>query len=445
MTRTGPGVILASYISDDECDTSGAPGEPIPEMRGRMRSVANRGAPPSSVLSRLPNSREPSPSTLLSDPTLRGNQGETLLALNDLPMADKEHRNRPDDTESDAPIVRLVACILIFGVWTVAVSVAHAVWPLRIDLISVVLAEVAIAPVLIFLFQHIEAGFGDWKFALRPYKVRSAFAKLDSLIVQHENVVRVASVDASATLSTAGTLNALKVSGSAEQNETSEPTSATTLDTAPDDVVFVRLRREIQKRLSNVADAHGIKDARFRFSAMRLLDELKRRQIIGPDEARGLKDLIAAGNAQSHGLPTSPDIADYARDEGDRLLAALENLAIQPEVALLNAVIEKAGPLDEPLEYMRYGVDLTLPGEVAFEVKAGLTSSLVESASLATLRRLVESKIVKAGILVLSNKPEGVEDGQDLKSEFSLGFAWMEGDGFAGDALARRFAPWLFQ
>jgi hypothetical protein len=57
---------------------------------------------------------------------------------------------------SEVPLRRIVAPSLLFGAWTLGVAALHAIWPERLDLIFVVLAEIAISPVVIFLFQNIE-------------------------------------------------------------------------------------------------------------------------------------------------------------------------------------------------------------------------------------------------------------------------------------------------
>jgi hypothetical protein len=354
-------------------------------------------------------------------------------------MGDNEQTAKVEDGATDAPLNRLVICITIFWAWSVAVSIVHALWPSKFDLTSVVIAEIAIAPVLIFLFHNIEAGFGEWKLALRPFKVRSAFAKVDSLTVMIEELAPI-----TGTASTAQSPATTSATGTVSDSEPPVEIASTSLDTAPDDLLFVRLRREIEKRLRNVARAYSITDARITVSSSKLINYLISQGIIGKQEGIGIKDLISAGAAQAHGLPTPPGIAEFARNEGDRLLGALDNLALKPEVALLNKVLEKAGVLEEPILYLNHGVDLVVPGEVAFELQSGAPSKILQSTSMAKMLKLIGSNIVKAGILVLSKQPEGVEDGQDLDSDYALGFAWTKDDGFAGDALARKVAPWLF-
>lgn len=355
-------------------------------------------------------------------------------------MADSE--TLPTKDEDDAvPLNRVIAALSIFGVWCIIVSFLHALWS-AFDVTSAVVAVVAAIPVLAFVFRNIELSYGDKKAALTPTRVAKAFRDVDSL------ELRVAAKEVSSAISAATTadLDAVKILA---KTAVTEPSS---LDTAEDDVVFVRLRREIERRLNRIASSYGL-SLKHGDSSYKIIGQLEAEGVINYSEASGLRTLIRAGNAQVRGARTNTQVADLARTEGDRLLGTLDALVGQPESALEQAIVtlaQRAGKT--PYVNLRMEVagsalcpDIVVPGEVVLEIKSRYTPVTISNgiAQLGAYVKAIGGGV--GGILVLGSKPglEGETFAQQFESQ-NFGLAWLEDNAFAGNETAKRLAPWLF-
>lgn len=355
-------------------------------------------------------------------------------------MADEQDKSSDDE---GIPLSRVVTSIVVFGIWSVAVSTVHAFFPERFDLISAVIAEIGIVPVAIFLFRSLDFGFGDWKVSLKPGRIARAFKNLGSL----ENRVSLMAKEPDASR-THGVQSAVYTTSPAQV--TSGIGASKPLDVASDDVVLIRLRREIQSRLKKLASQCGIPGLERR-SASGLLRLLSEYEVIRPKESRGLFELIQAGNAQAHGATVNPDVAELARTEGDRLLATLDLLILRShdriivlEIAELAAKNGKTAIVDQPLKLngVTYRPDILIPHEVVIEVRIASGITDVQNA-LAQLRRYMEVISDVKGLLVLGDKPHASI--KDLKRTFpNIGVAWDKNQVFDGDSEAKEFAPWLF-
>jgi hypothetical protein len=362
-------------------------------------------------------------------------------------MASDESEKIKAEIDEAVPIGRIVACIVLFGLWSVIISALHALFPLRVDVVSVIVGEIAVTPVLIFLFRNLEFGFGNgnWKVGLAPNRVQRAFEKLDSL------EERLTSPDSAIHSRDAQHILEAQIYPQTYSARGPESTS-TQLESADDDFVFIRLRREIERRLKKVAASYGIPEYQKR-SAAQLLNILKERATIGDAEARGIADLIAAGNAQAHGSQVGAGIAELARVDGDRLLAALDHLAQFPEQTIITEIANlatwagKAVHVAEAVEVGSavYFADALIPNELVIEVMRTPRPDRIGNAAMQLLN-LVKSLGDVGGLLVFGSKPTSISalTNSPLLRDFRIGLAWRENETYDGDQTARLVAPWLF-
>ena len=86
-------------------------------------------------------------------------------------------------------------------------------------------------------------------------------------------------------------------------------------------LALVGLRIEIEKRLRELASKHGLTD---RLPLRRILDDLRRQQVLDPEVVSGLHELIIAGNHAAHGATVQDSVAEWAIEQGTGVLAALD-------------------------------------------------------------------------------------------------------------------------
>lgn len=229
----------------------------------------------------------------------------------------------PDD---GIPMPRVIFVIASFFVANLAIAVAHVVWPERVDVLTMVFAEIAVLPLLLLILRRFELGFGEWKFRVDPRNISRSFATLESLEERAESAEpdvapnRHEPQPMPEPQPNESTTSASIGAGANIQSEVERVSSA------DDDVVFVRLRRSIESLLKGIAVANDVPLPRAP-SASALTDALVRAEILQPSEADALKVLIRAGNAQVHNQPIPAGIAEFARLEAPRLLAALDGLS----------------------------------------------------------------------------------------------------------------------
>lgn len=95
-------------------------------------------------------------------------------------------------------------------------------------------------------------------------------------------------------------------------------------------LALVGFRIEIERRLRRLAAQRGI-DAEGR-SALAIMRELRRAELLPPNVAGGLEELIAFGNRAAHGLTVDDDAAQWVLDVGPSILAILDHLATPTSV-----------------------------------------------------------------------------------------------------------------
>jgi len=89
-------------------------------------------------------------------------------------------------------------------------------------------------------------------------------------------------------------------------------------------LALVGLRIEIERRLRQLAEKHGISTARRSLTG--LVRDLKQRELLPHGAASGLDDLIMAGNRAAHGARVEPGVAEWAQIMGPLIILALDDL-----------------------------------------------------------------------------------------------------------------------
>ncbi|HEY6485385.1 MAG TPA: hypothetical protein VIX83_03250 [Candidatus Cybelea sp.] len=145
------------------------------------------------------------------------------------------------------------------------------------------------------------------------------------------------------------------------------PPSAENVATASDDIVFVRLRSELEKTLKELAIMFGLKP---NVPSQILLRRLREAGVISLQQQKGIRSLLALGSRQLHGAPVDAAVADYARTEGDALLKSLQRLPEYEEQEILNAIITLARQSNLTVSAPQKDVDL-LVDQIPIEVKVG--------------------------------------------------------------------------
>lgn len=87
---------------------------------------------------------------------------------------------------------------------------------------------------------------------------------------------------------------------------------------------LVAFRIEVEKRLRKLAENYQIQS--YRTSLGRLIRELRNKQLLPPEVASGLMDLLALGNRAAHGVEVSQNAADWVLDVGSSIILELDNL-----------------------------------------------------------------------------------------------------------------------
>ena len=247
---------------------------------------------------------------------------------------------KPDSEDVDVnggePLKRVVAALLIFGGWSVCcVSLLHAFWE-RFDITSVIVAMVAAVPILAFVFRSIEVSYGDKKVALLPHRVLRAFGVVDALERRTEereaelSLVRREGQGASPITSDAEAAAPRPDNRpSIGEPERDAPASDNPLTATDDDIVFIRLRSELKRRLDAIATANGLTTAER--SASDTLQRLQAKGLLSDGEVHALAQLLSAGNAQAHGAAVNPGLAEFARGNGGEKLTPFRRREFDPQ------------------------------------------------------------------------------------------------------------------
>jgi hypothetical protein len=91
--------------------------------------------------------------------------------------------------------------------------------------------------------------------------------------------------------------------------------------TQDSNLALVGLRIEIEKRLRDLAERYNIPEQR---SLIRIIHELRKRELFPHEFISGLEELVRAGNSAAHGATVEPTVAQWAIDYGPVVLASLD-------------------------------------------------------------------------------------------------------------------------
>jgi hypothetical protein len=344
------------------------------------------------------------------------------------------------------PLRRVYWTLGLVAFGSIVVSAIHAVWPGRFDLISVIVAEIAVVSLLLLVVSKVSVAWGDKSATIEPAPVEKSFANLSPLLNDVEPS-QPSNTAPSSPRRGQGEETAALVKQTAHASD--ERNSAALRDSqrvlnADDSTVLVRLRAELEKSVRRIATSFGLNPTP---TIPLLLSDLEARGALTKDEISGIRGLIELGNAQLHGSEVTPAVAEYSREKGQQLVLALNELPNRLREEVMNEVSLRA-PASVAHVLPGNGIDI-----VADDVGIQVTLSdapLQMSVALIKLRKAIDSGAIKGGIVILATYrkvpaiSEEKTDGKRESGSENLGLAWKTGNGFEGDEIAKSLLPWLF-
>lgn len=187
-----------------------------------------------------------------------------------------------------------------------ALAAGHNIWPeIKVDLITLIFIVVAMLPWLASVIKSLELPGG---FKIELNDVKAATEKVSSIPsgssanTRHERTLPLP-----------------------EYAEPYEPTIKALREVAQTDprLALVGLRIELEKRLTQLAEAKGIDSTRK--SASAIVRALQQKEVMHPEVAVGLSELVALGNSAAHGAQVTPAAADWALESAPFILSILDN------------------------------------------------------------------------------------------------------------------------
>jgi hypothetical protein len=204
----------------------------------------------------------------------------------------------------------------------VAAIVCRLIWPNiknAIDVIAFGLFVVAVLPWLSSIIESVDFP-GGWGVKLRDVQgagsLVTAGAETKSAAAGHPSP-RGAARDASQAEAEAA------MQGSQVRTiplDASEPAYMSIVSRDPN-LALVGLRIEIEKRVRQLAATHGLPD---HLPLRKMLNELRRTEILDSQTCHGLDQLIMAGNDAAHGATVQTSVAQWAIEYGPEVLAVLD-------------------------------------------------------------------------------------------------------------------------
>lgn len=187
------------------------------------------------------------------------------------------------------PIKRL-RHVITFG--ALGIALGHLIWPnLAIDAITLLLIVIAILPWLAPLIKSLELP-GGWKLEFQELQKAASRAETAGLLSTEEQ--------------------AISVSYAFQSIAERDPNLA-----------LAGLRIEIEKRLTSLVEAKGIKQDH-PAGVGQLLRLLVKMEVLTNEERSILADMVNLLNSAVHGAAVDPRAADWAIDVGPRLLSSLD-------------------------------------------------------------------------------------------------------------------------
>lgn len=171
-------------------------------------------------------------------------------------------------------------------------ALAHIIWPqLAIDAEALALIVIAILPWLAPLVKSLELP-GGWKVEFQELQKAASRAELAGLLA-------------------------------AEPSENEATFSFQSIATRDPNLALAGLRIEIEKRLSSLAEIHGL-NSRRAMSVGQALRALAQAEVLTNEERSILADMVNLLNSAVHGAEVDSRAAAWAIDVGSRLLTSLD-------------------------------------------------------------------------------------------------------------------------
>ena len=217
----------------------------------------------------------------------------------------------PDTKHSSLPLKQLRQVVSLGALF---LALAHIIWPrLAIDAVALALIVIAILPWLAPLVKSLELP-GGWK-------------------VEFQELQKAAS-----RAETAGLL-------AAEPSQKEAAFSFQSIATRDPNLALAGLRIEIEKRLSSLAEIHGL-NARRPMGVGQSLRALAQAEVLTNEERSILSDMVNMLNSAVHGAEVDTRAAAWAIDVGPRLLTSLDERVIEAQ-RLTN---HSTGPAQKPAQ-----------------------------------------------------------------------------------------------
>ncbi|MHC1698972.1 MAG: DUF4145 domain-containing protein [Geobacteraceae bacterium] len=203
---------------------------------------------------------------------------------------------------------------IIITIAALALAAGHNIWPeIKVDLVTLIFIVVASLPWLASVIKSLELPGG---FKIELNDVKAATEKVRSM--SSESSTKARYDDTSRNLP--------------DYAEPYEPTIKALREVAQTDprLALVGLRIELEKRLTQLAEAKGI-DSR-RKSAGAIVRALLQKEVMHPEVAVGLSELVSLGNSAAHGAQVTPAAADWALESAPLILSILDNWLVHEGV-----------------------------------------------------------------------------------------------------------------
>lgn len=181
---------------------------------------------------------------------------------------------------------------LVVSLGALLLALVHVMWPqLSIDAVALALIVIAVLPWLAPLVKSLELP-GGWKVEFQELQKAASRAESAGLLA-------------------------------AEASQQEVEFSFQSIATRDPNLALAGLRIEIEKRLSSLAEIHGLK-SRGAMSVGQSLRALAQAEVLSNEERSILVDMVNMLNSAVHGAEVDPRAAAWAIDVGPRLLTSLD-------------------------------------------------------------------------------------------------------------------------
>jgi hypothetical protein len=201
-------------------------------------------------------------------------------------------KKKTQSTDTNQEVARFKTLRLVVSLGALVLAIIHLTWPsLSIDATTLALIVIAILPWIAPLVKSLELP-GGWKVEFK--ELQKAASRADS----------------------AGLL-------AAAPSKKEQVFSFQSIAKRDPNLALAGLRIEIEKRLSLLAEAHGL-SGRQHMGVGQLLRALTQADVLTKEERSILADMINILNSAVHGAAVDGRAADWAIDVGPRLLTSLD-------------------------------------------------------------------------------------------------------------------------